>query len=175
MDKVKNNIENNLAIYLLIIAVIVIFCIITFIGNKAPSELADFDTTPFNVVDSKSALELFDDKQPQMLVIGSNKCSATKKFLDVMSISQAIGLYKINYLELTKEDRNSSTYKEFVNKLDYLYTYNEEEKELKEYMGSTPMLIVIKNKKVVYGSLGVINSEDLTNIADKYGVSYEES
>ena len=44
------------------------------------------------------------------------------------------------------------------------------EKELKEYMGATPMIIIIKNKKVVYGSVGVIEENVLTQLASTYGV-----
>lgn len=170
MDKIKNNIEHNLPIYLLIIAVVVIFCIITFIGNKNLSEPVSFDTSSFNIVTSKDVLKFLDEKEARMIVIGSKKCSATEYFVPIMEISQAKGEYTINYLELLDENPNSSEYKELVNKLDIVINYEGEEKELKEYMGSTPMIIIIKNKKIVYGTVGTISENALTQLASTYGV-----
>ena len=175
MDKIKNNIEHNLPIYLLIIAVIVIFCIILFSGNKNPSDTVSIDTSFFNVVTSKDVLKFLEEKEPRMVVIGSKKCSATEYFVPIIQISQAKGQYKINYLELLDEDPKSSSYKELVNKLEIMTTYEGEEKQLKEYMGSTPMIIIIKNKKIVYGSVGTMSESALTQLANTYGVSYEES
>ena len=43
-------------------------------------------------------------------------------------------------------------------------------KELKEYMGSTPMIIIIKNKKIVYGTVGTISENALNQLASTYGV-----
>ena len=175
MDKIKNNIENNLAIYLLIITVLVVFLIITSIGNKEKEELTLLDTSTFNVVNSKTALELFNEKEPQLLIIGSKKCSATQNFVPILQISQAKEQYYINYLELTDEDPSSKSYKYFVDKLDIPYVYNNEEKELKEYMGRTPMIIIIKNKKIVYGSIGSMSENALTQLTNTYGVSNEKS
>lgn len=169
MDKIKNNIEHNLPIYLIIIAVVVIFCIITF-GNKNPSETILFDTSSFNVVTSKDVLEFLDEKEARMIVIGSKKCSATEYFVPIMEISQAKGEYTINYLELLDEDPKSSEFKDLVNELDIVINYEGEEKELKEYMGSTPMIIIIKNKKIVYGTVGTISENALTQLANTYGV-----
>ena len=169
MDKIKNNIEHNLPIYLVIIAVVVIFCIITF-GNKNPSDTVLFDTSSFNVVTSKDVLKFLDEKEARMIVIGSKKCSATEYFVPIMEISQAKGEYTINYLELLDEDPASSDYKELVNELDIVINYEGEEKELKEYMGSTPMIIIIKNKKIVYGTVGTISENALTQLANTYGV-----
>ena len=169
MDKIKNNIEHNLPIYLIIIAVVVIFCIITF-GNKNPSETVLFDTSSFNVVTSKDVLEFLDEKEARMIVIGSKKCSATEYFVPIMEISQAKGEYTINYLELLDEDPKSSEFKDLVNELDIVINYEGEEKKLKEYMGSTPMIIIIKNKKIVYGTVGTISENALTQLANTYGV-----
>ena len=105
-----------------------------------------------------------------MIVIGSKKCSATEYFVPIMEISQAKGEYTINYLELLDEDPKSSEFKDLVNELDIVINYEGEEKELKEYMGSTPMIIIIKNKKIVYGTVGTISENALTQLANTYGV-----
>ena len=170
MDKIKNNIENNLPIYLVIIAVIVIFCIITF-GNKGTTNPnTTFDISSFNKVTSQDVLDFIDDKETKIIVIGSKNCSATEYFVPTMEISQAKGSYVINYLELLDEDPKSKSYKELVNKMTVMVTYEGEEKELKDYMGSTPMIFIVKNKKIVYGTVGTMSETVLTQLANTYGV-----
>lgn len=178
MEKLKNNIKDNLAIYLLIIAVVVIFLIIKFIGSTNPSKEVELDTSMFNVVNTEKANKLFKDSEPKMLIIGSRKCSATQAFIPIMQISLAKGRYDIYYLELLDEDRQSDSYKEFVSHLDVPYSgkvEGDKEVKVKDYMGATPMILIIKNKKVVYGSAGKITEEELTGIANTYGVSNEKS
>ena len=178
MEKIKNNIKNNLAIYLLIIAVVVIFLIIKFIGNTNPSLEVELDTSLFNVVNTEKANKLFEDSEPKMLIIGSRKCTATQAFIPIMQISLAKGRYDIHYLEILDEDRKSDSYKEFVSHLDVPYNgkvEGDKEVTVKDFMGATPMILIIKNKKVVYGSAGKVTEEELTSIANTYGVANEKS
>lgn len=178
MEKIKNNIKENLAIYLLIIAVIVIFLIIRFIGSTNPSLEKELDTSLFKVVNTKEANRLFDDSEAKMLIIGSRECSATHAFVPVMQISLAKGRYNIYYLEILDEDKNSDSYKEFVSKLDVPYNgkvEGDKEVQVKDFMGATPMILIIKNKKVVYGSAGTVSEKELTGIANTYGVANEKS
>ena len=37
------------------------------------------------------------------------------------------------------------------------------------------MIIIIKNKKVVYGSIGQVDQDYLKRLIDTYGVTYEKS
>lgn len=172
MEKIKNNIQNNAAIYLLIIAVIIIFLIIKFVGNKQTTN-DELDTSMFNVVTTENVDKIFNSQKAEILVIGSRECSATKAFEPIMQLSSAKEQYTINYMELLDEEQNSNSYKAFIEKLDIPYNIDDEEKKLKDYMGATPMIIVIKNKKVVYGMVGSISEASLTQLAYTYGVSNE--
>ena len=68
---------------------------------------------------------------------------------------------------------------EYITNIGYpmMYRIHEipKEKKLRDYMGATPMIIVIKNKKVVYGMVGSISETALTQLAYTYGVSNEEN
>jgi hypothetical protein len=174
MEKIKNNIRNNAAIYLLIIAVIIIFLIIKFVGNKQTTE-EELDTSMFNVVTTENVDKIFNSTKAEILVIGSKECSATKDFESIMKLSSAKEQYIINYMELLDEDKDSTSYKTFIEKLDLPYNIDGKDKKLRDYMGATPMIIVIKNKKVVYGMIGSISETALTQLAYTYGVSNEEN
>lgn len=175
MKKIKNNIKENSAIYLVLLAVLVVFFIIIYM-NKSGANIEPIDTKMFNVVTTENIDELFEKDKTEMLIIGSKTCSATKSFVPHLQISLGLEHYTVNYLELTAEDPKSDSYKNFISKLDILYKLDNEEKELKDYMGMTPMIIIIKNKKVVYGSIGQVDQDYLKRLIDTYGVTtYETS
>lgn len=165
--------QKNKLIYILIVLIVVIaLSFLTF--NKLKKEEPTIDTSMFNVVTTKDVLRMMNNNETKMIVIGSRTCSATQEFVSSMQISQAKGNYIINYLELKDEDRKSSSYKDFLNKLEVPFNgVSEDGKEhtIKEYMGTTPMILIIKNKKVVYGNVGLMLSDPLTQIAYTYGVA----
>ena len=167
----KNN--SIIAYILLAIAVIVIFCIITFVKPEQQEIPDTLDTSMFNVVNTKQVLEMLKNKKAQMIVIGSKECSATKSFVPSMQISEAKGNYIINYLELLEVDVNSEEYKEFLTYLEVPYSgeIKDNKENIRDYMGYTPLILIIKDKKVVYGSAGTMTSDMLTQLANTYGVA----
>ena len=165
--------QKNKIIYIIIVLIVVI-TLSCLLFNKLQKEEPTIDTSMFNVVTTKDVLRMMNNNETKMIVIGSKTCSATQEFVSSMQISQAKGNYIINYLELKDEDRNSSSYKEFLTKLEVPFngvTEDGKEHTIKEYMGVTPMILIIKNKKVVYGNVGLMLSDPLTQIAYTYGVA----
>ena len=166
--------QKNKIIYILI-ALIVVISIVFLTFNKLEKEEENtIDTSMFNVVTTKDVNRMINNNETKMIIIGSRTCSATQEFISSMQISQAKGSYKINYLELKDEDRNSSSYKKFLKYLEEPFngiTEDNKEHTIKEYMGTTPMILIIKNKKVVYGNVGTMLSEQLTQVAYTYGVA----
>ena len=165
--------QKNKIIYILIVLIVVI-TLSCLLFNKLQKEEPTIDTSMFNVVTTKDVLRMMNNNETKMIVIGSKTCSATQEFVSSMQISQAKGSYIINYLELKDEDKNSSSYKEFLTKLEVPFngvTEDGKEHTIKEYMGVTPMILIIKNKKVVYGNVGLMLSDPLTQIAYTYGVA----
>ena len=47
-------------------------------------------------------------------------------------------------------------------------------KHVDNYLGYTPMLFIVKNNKLIYGSIGGMKSQELADLVTKYGVAYEE-
>lgn len=170
MNKILEHLKNNAAIYLIVIVCIIIGVLIF---QNHDNEKIEYDTRPFNIVDNKKALELFESKKPQMLVIGKKTCSASKELLPSLVIAQTTGKYKTNYLELTDLKKGSEDYNKLLELLDYEYQKDGETKPFSEYMGATPMVIVIKDNKMVYGYLGPMNNTVISTIAKQYGVSNE--
>ena len=170
MNKILEHLKNNAAIYLIVIVCIIIGVLIF---QNHDNEKIEYDTRPFNIVDNKKALELFESNEPQMLVIGKKTCSASKELLPSLVIAQTTGKYKTNYLELTDLKKGSEDYNKLLELLDYEYQKDGETKPFREYMGATPMVIVIKDNKMVYGYLGLMNNTVVSTIAKQYGVSNE--
>lgn len=169
MDKIKDK-----SVYILLTSlVLIIIFIITFIPKTQKDSANNLDTSMFNVVDTKEVLDLIKKNEPKMVIIGSRKCNATKEFISSMQISQAKGNYIINYIELLDENVKSTSYKNFLKELEVPYNGKVESKKEKiiDYMGYTPMILIIKNKKIVYGNTGTMSSDMLTNLAYTYGVA----
>ena len=166
--------QKNKLIYILIALIVVISIVFLTFNKLEKEEQNTIHTSMFNVVTTKDVNRMINNNETKMIIIGSRTCSATQEFISSMQISQAKGSYKINYLELKDEDRNSSSYKKFLKYLEEPFngiTEDNKEHTIKEYMGTTPMILIIKNKKVVYGNVGTMLSDQLTQVAYTYGVA----
>lgn len=166
--------QKNKIIYILFALVVVLSIGFLTFNKLEKEEETTIDTSMFNVVTTKDVNRMINNNETKMIVIGSRTCSATQEFVSSMQISQAKGSYKINYLELKDEDRNSSSYKKFLKYLEEPFngiTEDNKEHTIKEYMGTTPMILIIKNKKIVYGNVGTMLSDQLTQVAYTYGVA----
>lgn len=170
MKKVLKHLKNNLAIYLVLLASLVIIGITFFITNKEKDPKIELNTKEFAVVDTSHALGLFDDNEAKLILIGSNKCKATEKYIESVIYASIKGNYHAYYLETTEMNQESKETKEFLKKLDLEYTFNGVKGNFGDFMGSTPMTVIIKNKKMVYGYIGSMSTDALEIIGDKYGL-----
>lgn len=172
MEKLKKHFKNNFAIYLVILACLVVLCVALFV-TKEP-EQPKVDTSMFRVVTVKEALKLFDEDKANLLVISTSDCSATIKYVPSLQIAQAKDSYHTYYLELDDIDPNSKDFKELLKKLDLEYNLKGKVAKFSEFMGTTPMNIIIKNKKMVHGYIGSMDTDTLHTIISLYGVSADE-
>lgn len=170
MNKIANHVKNNLAIYLVLLAVLVIFLIIKFIPKK---EKSNYDTSMFNVVELKDADQLFQDGVNKVLFIGREGCSACEYFLPILQISMAKYHFYVSYLDINNLDYKSEDYKNFIKYLDYTYTLQGKTAEFSDFMGNTPMFIIIKNNKMVYGYIGTMTEASIEAMITLYGISYD--
>lgn len=171
MNKVLNHIKNNFAIYLIIIACVVIISI-TLYMTRHPAKVK-VDTSLYNVVNIKEALNLFKDDDPKLLIVSTEDCSATANYTKTLNYIMIEYDFPVYYLDLSATDSTSDEYNEFVQKLDFEYkTKDGQTGPFGSFMGATPMNIIIKNKKMVYGYIGSMSTSALSTMTENYGVSH---
>lgn len=173
MNKVIEHLKNNSALYLIFVVVLIIIAILVFNPNTNKKTL-DYDTSMFNVIDNKKALELFERKEPSILFIGRKTCSASSEMIPNMQIALAKYGFEVNYLELTDLDKESDEYKKLVELLNFEYTNDGVTKPFGEFIGITPMFIVLKDGEMVFGYLGIMSTEVIGTVAKQYGVAQNE-
>ena len=64
--------------------------------------------------------------------------------------------------------------KELISKLDIEYNLKGKVAKFGEFLGSTPMTIIIKNGRMVHGYIGSMDTDTLTTFTSLYGVSKNE-
>ena len=169
MNKVLNHLKNNIAIYLVLIACIVVVCITLFV--KHDKEEVYVDTSLFKVVDLEQALSFFDDNEPRFLLMSVKTCNATINYVPSLQIASAEYGFPVYYLELSEIDTKSEEFKEFREKLDLDYEFQGTVDKFGAFIENTPSSIIIKNKKMVYGYIGSMHSTTIKTITDLYGVT----
>ena len=175
MSKILEHIKANIAIYVIIIVTIVLSYIIAFkpFTKTTPStmEEIEYDTSMFNVVDLDGANDIFSSNQNQLLFIGRKTCSVCQQFIKSLQIAISRDDFYVSYLDLESIDTSTEAYQEFVSKLDYEYTYDTVTAPFGEFMGATPMIIIVKNNKMVFGVLGSLSSDSILTIVNQYGIN----
>jgi hypothetical protein len=172
MEKFKSHFKNNFAIYAVLIASILVIVIAMFATRKDQGETVD--TSMFRVVTVKEVLNLFKEEKANLLVISTSNCAATIKYVDSLKIAQAKYGYNTYYLELDNIDYKSKDFQELLSKLDMEYNFNNKIDKFSSFIGSTPMTVIIKNKKMVHGYIGSMSIDTLYTITSLYGVSSNE-
>ena len=169
MNKLKTHLKNNFAIYAVLLTCLVVLLIAVFYTKE--EQLEKVDTSMFKVVTLDETLKMFEEDTPKILVISTSTCSATIGYVPYLQIAQAKYGYNTYYLELDDLDAESKEFAQFIEKLDIEYNLNGNVQKFGYFIGSTPMTVIIKNKKMVFGYIGSMNTESLKAITSLYGVS----
>lgn len=142
-------------------------------NNQSNNNEVEYDVSKMNKVNGNQAAELFNEKGTHILYIGRPTCGICVSLVPILNQVQDELNYKTNYLLL---DNNFRT--EFANLFGKLtietsITSNGEKFEgtygeiLKEG-GFTPVVIVIKDGKMVDGFIGYQNYESTLSLIKKY-------
>lgn len=169
MNKVLTHLKNNFVIYLIIIACLVVVGITFFFHHE--EEIEPLDSSLYYKVDLGGADFLFNDDEPKLLLIGTDTCSATINYAETLNFEMIKYNYKVYYLNYAEIDTSSEKYQEFIQKLNLDYEQDGVKGKFSDFMGMTPMTVIIKNKKMVYGYIGSMNASTLDTITEMYGVS----
>lgn len=172
MKKLKKHFKQNMPIYAVVLVCIVIIGISLFITRDVAPEEVVVDTSKFKQVNLQETLELFESDEPKLLVISLNTCSATVDYATSLTIAEAKFGYDTYYLELSEIDESQiEDYNKLVEKLDYEYNFRGQVDKFGSFIGTTPMTIIIKNKKQVFGYIGSLDVATLENITNLYGIA----
>lgn len=168
----KEHFKNNYIIYLLIILIVAITLAIKLVPKNKEELL---DTSMFNVIDVKEALQLFNESnnKAKVLLICRLNCSACINSEKTFKFTMLEYKYNINYLELSNLQNDNEETKQLLEKLDYEYTLNDKKDVFSNFLGVTPMFIIIKNNKMVYGNIGTMDKNQIKQVVTKYDVTNE--
>ena len=175
MNKILEHFKNNILIYLIILACIIILLVVKFIPSDAEPDQPKVDTSMFNVVTIEQTMDLFKDKEPKTILISVHNCSATENYVPTLQLAQAKLGFVSYYLELTDIDTDSEAFAEFLEELDtFEYNFQGQKGTLKTFLGNTPLTLFIKDNKIVYGYYGSMSESVISTFVKKYGVNTRE-
>lgn len=175
MSKLKTHLKNYGLIYLVLVLCLAVIGITLIVSKVNKENDVDYvDTSMFNVVSISDVNKMFETDEPTYLVIGLNTCSATISYGKTLQIAEAMYGFTVNYLELADVDTTTSDFTEFMSNLDVDATMQDEEGTLAEFLGNTPMTLIIKNKKVVYSFIGSLSDSVVETLVTKYDLSSRE-
>ena len=173
MDKIIAHIKNNASVYFVIIGCLIVLSIVLLMSNKDNSKKEEVDTRYFKILSINETLNLFDSNEEKILVIGKKDCPATVELGKAITVAKAKYGFTINYLELTELDPSSTEYKSLIEKLNFEYTLYDKTDKFGNFLGNTPMLIIIKGRQMSYGYIGNMTLTSLETILRQYGVINE--
>lgn len=155
----------------IIIALLAINTVVLFISNVEVSDSntnetsteetnTEYDVSMFDTVDTTKVVELFESEETQVVYIGRSTCGYCVQFLPSLQQAQEDYGYKTKYLDITTvtEEEQSA-----------LLAKDNDEKFLETNFGSTPMVILVKDGKIVDGWVGYAEYETFANFLEENG------
>ena len=171
MNNLANHLKKYGAIYLIIVASLIIGLIIFLKPNKEEPEEETYDTSFFTEVDTAGAVNLFESNASSVLLICRPGCAVCQQFVPYLQIAMVQYGFEVNYLNLDTIDQNSEEYQKLAEKLDYEYTLDGKTAPFSQFMGATPMFIIIKNHRMVFGHLGIEMNDTIGSYVTQYGMN----
>lgn len=172
MKKVLKHLKNNAAIYLVLIACIVVICFAVFYKPKA--ELKEVDTSLFEIVDVDRTIKLFNDNTAKYLIISTAFDQTTASYVDHVRYAMITNGFTPYFLY--QEKINFKKDKEKIEQLEELLnlecTNGNQSKPIMEWVkeGVVPITVIIKNKKPIYAYIGTINTTSIDSLSQAYGL-----
>ena len=169
--------KNDKALKVIILIVITaIFVTLAIVFRKDTKTLpkveeSGYDTKMFINIDVKEALELFNQKNTTSIIfLGRQTCEVCAYQGPYLQVAIATYHFNVYHIDIEKIDYESKEYEEFVKKLDYEYELEDKKGSFGSFMGYTPMIVIIRNGKQVYGHLGILTDTEIYELALTYGV-----
>lgn len=139
-------------------------------GSSSSSDTSvKYDVSKMKQVTGDEAAKLFDEKGTHILYIGRSTCSVCVNLVPELNTVMSDMTLTINYLPLTQTFRTD--FKNLFDKLDIETTVNNNKGtygELLEEYGYTPVVVVIKDGKMVDGFVGYREASKIEELFKKY-------
>lgn len=158
-----------LACVYVIIALLAIDTIILFVTNVDISTESktkttentgseEYDVSMMDTIDMDELMKTFDSKKTQVVYFGRSTCGYCVKFLPSLQKAQKEYGYKTKYVDITT-----------VNDTSELMKKDNEEKFLEQNYGATPMVILVKDGKMVDTWVGYSEYDEFAQFLEKNG------
>lgn len=166
------NKKNGLSIYILVGIIIILLGIVLISAKKVgkedtntPPSSSSYDLSAFNLIQAEDINDFSKDKI-YVVMIGRKTCNFSKQILPILKEAGENYDFQTNYISLEDivdengniKDRNAFT---LLKQLD-----TEEDEHIMDNFGYTPMLLFIKNKKIIKSYLGFIEYDKLSELLD---------
>jgi len=172
--------DNSMKAIIAIVLTIIILVIAIIFANRntnTEEEQKDYsyETESFKNVNLKQTIELFKRDEATFLFIGRQGCEGAHFQAPYIIYAQVYYTFEVYHLDINDIDfENDPNVELLKEKLDYPYELEGKKGTFGSFLGTTPMVVIIKNKKQVYGNIGVLTDEEIVNILKEYGVKTYE-
>lgn len=158
-----------LCVYVIIALLVVnITLLVVFNGNKETSNTAaaeeasgEYDVSMFTAITTENIDKAVASNEEKLVYIGRSSCSFCVKFLPVLQQAQKDYDYETLYLDIT-----TVTSEEQKN---ILLSYDDDEKFISENFGATPMVLLMKNGKMIDHWIGYAEYDKYVEWLEKNG------
>ena len=170
----KKDISLKIIILIIITTIIVGLAIFFREDHFVPENEYTYETDMFSTVNVKGALKLFENlDKASFLFIGRQYCQGCAYQGPILQIALAEYQFPVYYLDLNTIDTSKEETQELLKKLDFEYELYDKKGPFGSFLGYTPMLIIIKGGKQVYGHIGALDKDEIYELILKYGVITE--
>lgn len=166
LNKIKN------CLYAIIVLLIInLFVIIIVNGDTKESKetgtsnqdtetekTAEYDVSMFEAIDVDGLKEAFDSDEVQVIYLGRSTCGYCVQFLPVLQQAQSEFGYQTLYLDVTTVDEKGA---EELKSLDSF---------LSENYGTTPLVILVKDGKLIEGHIGYAEYDTFAKFLTDNGI-----
>jgi len=138
-------------------------------SSSSSNETVKYDVSKMKQITGDEAAKLFDEKGTHFLYIGRSTCSVCVSLVPELNTAINDMTLTLNYSPLNSTFRTD--FKNLFDKLDIETKVNNNEGtygELLEEYGYTPVVIVIKDGKMVDGFIGYRDADKIEELFKKY-------
>lgn len=128
--------------------------------ETSTQENTNYDVSMFEEVTMDEVIDLFDSNETKLIYIGRATCGYCVKFLPVLQQAQKDYGYKTYYYDMDKLTSEDS--KKILEK-------DNEEGFLKEKFTATPMVLLVKDGKIVGPWVGALEYDDFAQFLEEHG------